>query len=109
MAVGQFYYIPTPGNNGVEARIYVSIFDDPANNRTGVVYYLEVRKANGFQSQDNTSGSISSNAGNSAGVGGNKTLPANGAWVEFARAPTTYFNHDADGKFRGTLYIYVSN
>lgn len=99
MALGQFFGIGTPGNNGVECRVYVSISDDAANNRSFIAAEVQFRKSNGFSSQGNTGGSLTIHGnGSGGGVGGNKTLPSNGGWVSFASAPAQVINHGSNGR-----------
>jgi len=100
MSLGQFFGISTAGNNGVECRVYVSITDDAANNRSTIDAELQFRKTNGFTSQGNTGGSFTIH-GNGGGltVTGNKTLPGSGApWVSFGASGRQTINHGADGK-----------
>jgi len=107
MALGQFYGIATPGNNGVECRVYVSITDDAANNRSRVDAELQFRKTNGFASQGNAFGSFKiNNVG--INITGNKTLPANGTWVTFGVAGARYYSHAANGQLSGTVTVAVN-
>lgn len=98
MALGQFFHLGTPGNNGVECRVYVAI-SDQGDNSSIIGAELQFRKSNGFQSQGNSFGSMTIH-GNGGGVtiSGNKTLPSNGGWVNFGNAPDQRIYHGADGR-----------
>ncbi|HWO52297.1 MAG TPA: fibronectin type III domain-containing protein [Ornithinibacter sp.] len=115
MAVEDWYYIGTTGNNGVECRVYVSLLDDAANNRSSIDAELQIRKSNGFTSQGNMSGTFQidwdSDQPGPTGikVEGNKTLPGNGAWVSMGAAGRQYFTHEKGGNFKGTVYVNVNS
>ncbi len=99
MALGQFFSIGTPGNNGVECRVFVSIVDDPANNRSSIDAELQFRKNNGFASQGNSFGTFTIHgSGGGITISGNRTLPSNGAWVSFGVSGLQWIGHGADGR-----------
>ena len=94
MTYSEYYNLSTAGNTGLECRLYITIGDDSANNRSTVNVYFQARKTNGYNSQGNLSGTL--NIGGTTGsMSGSVTV--DGTWRTFGHIQK-WVGHGSDGK-----------
>ena len=94
MSYSEYVGLSTSGNTGLEVRMYTTISDDSANNRSSVTVRLQARKTNGFTSQGNRQGSINI-GGDVASMSGNIAVGSD--WVTLG-SNQKWVSHTSDGK-----------
>lgn len=106
MAYGAFFSVATTGNNGLEARVYVDITDDAANNRSSIDAELQMRKTNGFASTGSMSGTFTIE-GSGVTVSGTKTVGT--SWTTIAVAGRRYYSHNTAGVIPDAKTVSVNS